>query len=180
VALTVTPQPYGLRDIKVATLDATGTKGTLVDLPAAQTMDFAEKTAEKPLRGDDVVVAKRVSIDSIDWTLESGGISFEASVVMFGGAITSSGVTPNQLKSYTRLYTDSYPDFYAIGQAMSETGGDLHLCLFRNKANQMSGTLQDQEFWVTHAEGSALPSLNVTDLNKAWAFIQHETAVAVA
>jgi hypothetical protein len=132
------------------------------------------------MRGDDVVVAKRVTIDSIDWTLESGGISYEAAVVMFGGAIVSSGVTPNQLKSYTRLYTDSYPDFYAIGQAMSETGGDLHLCLFRNKANQLSGTLQDQEFWVTHAEGSALPSLNSTDLNKAWAFIQHETAVAVA
>jgi hypothetical protein len=180
VALTAIPQPYGLRDIKVATLDATGTKGTLVDLPAAQTMDFSEKTAEKALRGDDAVKAKRVTIDEIAWTLESGGISFEASVVIFGGTIATSGVTPNQLKSWTRLETDAYPDFYAIGQAMSETGGDMHLCLFRNKANQLSGTLTDQEFWVTHAEGTAFGSLNATDIGKVWSFIQHETAAAVA
>lgn len=179
MALTVTPQPYGLRDIKVATLDASGVKGTLVDLPASQTLEFQESTATQTLRGDDKVVAKRTTLDEVSWTMEAGGISFEAAVVMFGGVITSSGTTPAQLKTYTRVDTDAYPDFYAIGQALSESGGDLHLCLYRNKASQLSGSLNDQEFWITHAEGSAFGSLNVTDAGKVWAFIQHETAIAV-
>lgn len=180
MALTVIPLPYGLRDIKVATLDATGVKGTLVDLPSAQTMEFQEGTNTQTLRGDDVVKAKRVTLDEVAWTIESGGISLEASVVMFGGTIATSGTTPAQLKSYTRLDSDAYPDFYVIGQAMSESGGDMHLCLYRNKASQFSGTLQDQEFWVSHAEGTAIGSLNVTDVGKVWAFIQHETALAVS
>lgn len=179
MALTVQPQPYGLRDIKVATLDATGTKGTLVDLPAAQTMEFQEGTNEQLLRGDDVVKAKRVTLDKVEWTLEAGGILFEACVVMFGGAITSSGATPNQIKKYTRTDSDAYPDFYVIGQALSETGGDMHLRLYRNKANQFSGSLQDQEFWVSHAEGTAFGSLNATDVGKVWEFVQNETTTAV-
>lgn len=179
MALTVQPQPYGLRDIKVATLDATGTKGTLVDLPASQTLEFEESTNTQVLRGDDKVMAKRTTLDEIAWTLEAGGIYFEAAVVMFGGSIASTGTTPNQKKTYTRLETDSYPDFYAIGQALSETGGDMHLRLYRNKANKFSGSLQDQEFWVSHAEGTAFGSLNATDLGKVWDFVQNETTTAV-
>lgn len=177
--LTTTPQPYGLRDIKVATLDATGTKGTLVDLPASQTMDFEESTNTKQLRGDDAVKAQRTTIDQVSWTLEAGGLSFEAALVMIGGIITSTGTTPAQLKTWTRTDTDSYPDFYAVGQALSESGGDLHLALYRCKASKFSGTLTDQEFWVSHMEGSAIGSLAVASAGKVWDFIQHETAIPV-
>lgn len=177
--LTTTPQPYGIRDIKVATLDATGTKGTLVDLPAAQTMDFEEATSTKELRGDDSVKARRTTIDGANWTLESGGISFEAAMVMVGGTITSTGTTPAQLKTWTRLETDAYPDFYAVGQALSESGGDLHLCLYRCKASKFSGSLTDQEFWVSHMEGTSMGSLASASAGKVWDFIQHETAIPV-
>lgn len=177
--LTTQPQPYGLRDIKVATLDGTGTKGTLVDLPAAQTLDFEETTSTQALRGDDSVVAQRTTIESAAWTLESGGISYEAAFVIFGGTITSSGTTPNQKKTWTRLSDDSYPDFYAIGQALSESGGDMHLCLYRCKATKFSGSLTDQEFWVSHAEGVGLGSLASTSLKKVWDFIQNESVTPV-
>ena len=72
MALAIHRLPYGLRDVKVATLDNTGTKGTLVDLPAAQTLEFTEETTSQTLRGDDSVIAQRVTIDSVSWTLESG------------------------------------------------------------------------------------------------------------
>jgi hypothetical protein len=178
MSLTVTPLPYGLRDVKVATLDATGTKGTLVDLPNSQTLEFEETTSSQELRGDDTVVAKRTSVDGANWTLESGGINFEACVVMFGGTITSSGTTPAQKKVWGRLAADTYPDFFAEGQAMSESGGDFHDVLYRCKAEKMSGSHSDGDFWVTHAEGSCLPSLNATTLNKVWDKVQNETATA--
>jgi hypothetical protein len=179
MALSITRLPYGLRDIKIATLDAAGVKGTLVDLPNAQTLEFTEETSSQVLRGDDVVVAQRVTIDTVSWTTEQGGISFEAYVVIAGGAITSTGTTPNVKKSWTRLGTDAYPDFFMEGQAMSESAGDHHLVFFRCKATQISGTHQDQEFWISHAEGNAIATLTVADVGKVWAMVANETAAVI-
>lgn len=180
MALTTIPLPYGLRDVKVATLDAAGTKGSLVDLPYAQTMEFEETTSTQELRGDDVTVAKRTTVDGATFTLESGGISFEACVVMFGGTLATTGTTPSQKKTWTRLAGDAYPDFFVEGQALSESGGDFHDVLYRNKAEKMSGSHADGEFWVTHAEGSCLPSLAAGTLNKVWDKVQNETTAAIA
>jgi hypothetical protein len=179
VALTVIPLPYGLRDVKVATLDATGVKGTLVDLPNSQTFEFEETTSTQELRGDDKVVAKRTTVDAVSWTLEAGGISLEASVVMFGGTITASGTTPNQKKIYRRLDTDSYPDFFVEGQSLSESGGDFHTVVYRCKGETFSGSHADQEFWVTHAEGTGIGSLNASTPGAVWDHVQNETAAAI-
>ncbi len=180
MALQITRLPYGLRDVKVATLDSAGVKGTLVDLPAGQSLEFEESTSSQALRGDDDTVAQRVTIDSVKWTLESGGISFEAYTVIAGGAITSTGVTPAVKKSWTRMGTDSYPDFFLEGQSMSDSGGDHHLVFYRAKATQISGTLQDQDYWVSHAEGNAISTLTAADVGKVWAMVANETAVSIS
>lgn len=180
MALTVIPLPYGLRDVKVATLDATGTKGTLVDLPNSQTFEFEETTSTQELRGDDKVAAKRTTVDAVSWTLESGGISFEAGVVMFGGVLTATGTTPNQKKVWHRLDTDAYPDFFVEGQSLSESGGDFHTVVYRAKAENFSGSHTDQEFWISHAEGTGIGSLNVTNAGKVWEHVQNETTAAIA
>lgn len=180
MALSVNRLPYGLRDVKVATLDAAGVKGTLVDLPNAQTLEFQEGTETQELRGDDVVVATRTTVTGVEWTLEAGGISFEAMVVIAGGTVTSTGVTPNVKKTWSRLGTDVYPDFFAEGQAMSESGGDNHTVIHRAKANQISGSHTDQEFWVSHAEGTGIATLTAADINKVWSMVANETAAAIA
>lgn len=172
--------PYGMRDIKVATLDAAGVKGVLVDLPAAQTLEFTEETSSQTLRGDDQVVAQRVTIDNVSWTIDSGGISFEAYTIIAGGAVTSTGTTPAQKKQWRRMGTDAYPDFFAEGQSLSESGGDHHIVFHRAKATQISGTLQDQEFWVSHAEGNAIATLTAANVGAIWDMVANETAVAIA
>lgn len=179
MALSITRLPYGLRDVKVATLDSAGVKGTLVDLPNAQTLEFTEETASQVLRGDDAVQAQRVTIDSVSWTLESGGISFEAYTVIAGGVVSSTGTTPAVVKKWRRMGTDSYPDFFAEGQAMSESGGDNHIVLHRCKATQISGTMQDQEFWVSHAEGNAIATLTAANVGAVWDMIANETVAAI-
>jgi hypothetical protein len=180
MALAVNRLPYGLRDVKVATLDAAGVKGTLVDLPNAQTFEFQEATETQELRGDDVVVASRTTVSGVEWTLDSGGISFEAYVVIAGGAISSTGVTPNVVKSWIRMGTDSYPDFYLEGQAISESGGDHHTIVHRAKANQISGSHTDQEFWVSHSEGTGIATLTAADVGKVWTMKANETATTIA
>lgn len=171
--------PYGMRDIKVATLDNAGVKGTLVDLPAAQTLEFTEETASQVLRGDDQVIAQRVTIDNVGWTLDSGGISFEAYTIIAGGAVSSTGTTPAVKKQWRRMGTDAYPDFFMEGQSLSESGGDHHIVFHRAKATQISGTLQDQEFWVSHAEGNAIATLTAANVGAVWDMVANETAAAI-
>lgn len=180
MALSDTRLPYGLRDVKVATLDNTGTKGSLVDLPNAQTFEFQETTSTQELRGDDAVKANRTTVDAVEWTLEAGGINFEAMKVMAGGTIVTSGVAPNVVKTWSRTEGESYPDFYVEGQSMSESGGDHHTVVYRAKANQISGSHQDQEFWVSHAEGTGIGSLASATLGKVWDMVANETATDIA
>jgi hypothetical protein len=179
MAIAINRLPYGLRDVKVATLDNAGVKGTLVDLPAAQTLEFTEETTSQTLRGDDSVIATRVTIDNASWTLESGGISLEAYVVIAGGTLTTTGTTPAVVKKWRRMNTDSYPDFFAEGQSMSESGGDHHLVLHRCKASQISGTLADGEFWVSHAEGTAIGTLTAANVGAVWDTVANETAAVI-
>jgi len=179
MAISVTRLPYGLRDVKVATLDAAGVKGTLVDFPNAQTLEFEESTASQVLRGDDAVVAQIVTIDSVDWTLEGGGYSLESMVVMAGGTLTSSGTTPSVVKKWRRMGTDAYPDFYMEGQSISESAGDSHTALHRCKATKISGAHTDQEFWITHAEGNAIATLTAANVGAVWDFVENETVTAI-
>lgn len=179
MALQTHRLPYGLRDIKVATLDAAGVKGTLVDLPAAQTLEFTEETSSQTLRGDDQVIAQRVTIDNVSWSMDSGGISLESYVVIAGGAITTTGTTPNIKKQWRRMGTDAYPDFFLEGQSLSESGGDHHIVFHRAKATQISGTHQDQEFWVSHAEGNAIATLTAANIGAVWDMVANETAATI-
>jgi hypothetical protein len=179
MAIAVLRLPYGLRDVKVATLDNTGVKGTLVDLPAAQTLEFQEETASQVLRGDDTTIAQRVTIDNVSWTLDSGGISLEAYVVIAGGVLSTTGTTPSVVKKWRRMGTDAYPDFFLEGQSMSESSGDDHIVFHRAKATQISGTHQDQEFWVSHAEGNAIATLTTANVGAVWDMIANETIAPI-
>lgn len=184
MALTTIPLPYGLRDVKLTPYtDATATVlGTpSVDLPYSRTFSFSEAEDFTELRGDDKLVTTRGQGASVDWDLEAGGLSLEALKVMNGGAIVETGTTPNQKKTYTKKVTDSRPFFKVEGQAISDSGGDLHCVLDRNRTTgNIEGEFGDGQFWLTGASGVTLPSLiaagSRTDI--LYEFVQNETAVA--
>lgn len=173
----MTTLPYGLRDVKVAPYDVSdGTIGTMVDLPNSQTLSFSETEDYQQLRGDDKVVAERGNGPVVEWELESGGISLEAYVVINGGTLTTSGITPNVKRTYSKKTTDARPNFWAEGQAISESGGDFHVVLERCKATGgVEGELADGEFWVSSASGSGIG--NLTD--DLYSFVENETAAAI-
>lgn len=170
--------PYGLRDVKLtAYTNPTTLATTTVDLPNSRTFTFEEAESFEELRGDDKVVATRGKGPSVNWSLESGGISLEAWQTLNGGTITSSGTTPAQVKTYQKLATDSRPEFQVEGQAISESGGDFHVVLYRCKAtDKLSGSMGDGAFWLTAAGGTALPSKLVDSVDALYDFVQNETA----
>lgn len=173
--LTTIPLPFGLRDVKVRPLTG-DVAGTSVDLPNARTLQFAEAEDTEELRGDDGLVAIHGKGPQVNWQLEGGGISLEAVKTMFGGTIVSSGVTPNQVKSYKKVGTDGRPYFQVEGQAISDSGGDFHVLIYKCKAEgDLSGQLADGGYWLTGAQGRGLPN-GAGDL---YSLIQNETAAAI-
>lgn len=174
----MTSLPYGLRDVKITPYTG-GTAGTAIDLPNARTFSFEESEEFTELRGDDKVVASRGQGATVGWELESGGISLEAYAAMNGGTVVVSGVTPAEVKTYSKRSTDAKPRFGIEGQALSESGGDFHAVLTNCKASDgVEGELSDGEFWLTSASGSALGDAANDDI--IYEFIENETATAIA
>lgn len=175
-----TALPYGLRDIKIATLNG-AVRGPLVDLPNARTLSFSESEEFEELRGDDKVVTSRGSGAAVTWDMESGGIALEAYVILNGGSLVESGVAPTSTKTYSKKSTDSRPYFFAEGQAISDSGGDFHARLFRCKSTEgVEGELSDGSFWLTSASGIALGSLEAGSEDVIYEFVQNEVATAIA
>lgn len=180
--LTTIPLPYGLRDVKVTSYtDAAATTlgSTSTDLPYARTFSFSEAEDFEELRGDDKLVTTRGKGAGVDWDLEAGGLSLDALKIMAGGTITETGTTPAQKRVYTKKVTDTRPFFKVEGQAISDSGGDVHCVLDRCRVTgNVEGEFGDGAFWLTAAHGVALPSLISARVDTLYEFTQNETAVA--
>lgn len=177
-ALDATPLPFGLRDVKLRPISTNGTLGTGVDLPNARTFSFSEAEDFEELRGDDGLVAVHGMGAAVDWELESGGLPFEAVKVMYGGTITEDGISPDLTKTWEKKGHDQRPYFQVEGQAISDSGGDVHAVLYRCRCTgELSGELADGSFWLTGASGRAMPEPGSDRLYK---FVQNEEETAIA
>jgi hypothetical protein len=181
--LDTIPLPYGLREIKLTpftTAAATAYVGASIKLPNAQTMTFTEKEEFSELRGDDQLQATHGQGAQVDFELESGGISFEAYAAMAGGTVNTTGVTPNQVKTYKKNINHQRPYFKVEGRAISDSGGDFHTVIYKAKiTGDLKGELKDGEFMIPGASGTGLPSSVVATVGDVYDFIQNETAAAI-
>lgn len=181
--ITTVSLPYGLRDVKITpytSLAGNTLATTSIDLPYARTFSFSEAEEFTELRGDDKKVTTRGQGASVEWELESGGLSFEAVKAMVGGTITETGTTPAQKKSFMKKVTDDRPFFKVEGQAISDSGGDLHCILDRCRfTGSLEGEFGDGEFFLTSGSGEALPSLITARLDALYEFVQNETVTAI-
>jgi hypothetical protein len=173
--------PYGLRDVRITPLGADGkTPGTPVDLPVARTFSFSETEDFEELAGDDQRQATHGAGPVVEWSLESGGISLEAYAAMAGGIVTTTGVTPNQKKTYTKLSTDTRPEFKVEGQSISDSGGDFHTLVYRCKADgALEGEQANGAFRLMAASGKGYGSLEATSLGKLYDFVQNEMVTPI-
>jgi len=175
-AMTDPTLPYGLRDVKITPYNAAGVLGTAVDLPVAQTLTFSEAEEFEELRGDDALAAVRGQGPTVEWELEEGGISLAALAVFSGGILTSTGTTPNRKTTMAKLGTDARPYFKIEGQAISDSGGDFHVVIYKARVNDaIEGEMGQGAFWITSCSGIAIPDAT----NKLYDIVRNETAAAI-
>lgn len=173
-----TALPFGLRDVKLWALDATGTRsGSGVDLPVSRTFSFSEVEDFEELEGDDTTVASHGAGPKVEWELEAGGISLDAYKIIAGGAVVTTGSGASEKKTYTKLRTDSRPYFEVEGQAISDSGGDLHCVVYRCKADgDLEGSFENGSFSMTKCKGKGYGS---TSTGKLYEFIQNASETAI-
>ena len=175
--------PFGIRDTKVTSYTndaATTLSATPMDYPNARTLSFSEAEDFEELRGDDQLIAIRGMGAQVEWEMEHGGVHLAVYKAMAGGALVTSGVTPETVTKYTKKVTDVRPYFKSEGQAINDDGGDFHTLLYKSRASDsLEGELADGSFWLTSASGAALPA-GITGLEDVlYEFIVNETAVDI-
>lgn len=182
-----TPLPYGIRDIKltpyidraVGTVLAS-TAGSMIDLPNMQTFSFSEAEEYNDLRGDDRLVTTHGNGAQVEWELEAGGMSLQAWELMGGGEIITTGLTPNRAVTLRKLSSAVRPFFRTEGQAISDSGGDVHTFVYRCKCNDsIEGEFADGEFFTTSVSGLGFPLLAEEGFDLLYDFVHNETAVPI-
>lgn len=169
--LTSNPKNFGLRQITLVSIPA----GTTVALPAAQTLSFKEVLTSGELRGNDATVAIAAFLDKVEWSLEAGGLSFDAIKAMTGRTVTASGTTPNQKNVITAKAGDAYPYFKIYGKVINDDGSDLHCLIYKAKLTDgLEGEWKDGEFFIQSASG-----VGVDDGTKIYDLVHNETATTV-
>jgi len=170
--------PFGLRDVKLFAVDATGTRtGAGVDLPVSRTFSFKETTSSEQLVGDDIIQGSHEYNSIVEWELEAGGYSLEAYAIFSGGIVTSTGTTPAQVKKLSKKNTDARPYFEVEGQAISDSGGDMHAIVYRCKCDgDLDGKFENGNFAMTKCSGKGYGRLSDGLL---YDFIQNETTTPI-
>ena len=170
--------PYGVRDCKLTPYnDAQGTvlDNESIDLPNMQTLTFSEKEEFQELRGDDKLITTRGKGAQVDWSIEAGGMSVKAWAVLTGADVIETGLTPNRKIILRKKATTTRPFFRIDGRIVSDSGGDVHVRIYRCRCNDsIQGDFKDGEFFVTSAAGVGLPLLDDTN-DLLYDIIRHET-----
>lgn len=180
MALSNPSLPFGLRDVKIYPIDINNNVGSGVDLPAMQIFSFKEAESFEILKGDDLSLASHGGGPTVTWELESGGISLDAYAVIMGGTVTTTGVSPNTIKTYTKGALDQRPYFQVEGQAISDSGGDFHCVVFRCKADAgFDGSMTNSKFWVSKATGTGFGNVNSGGDLRLYSFVQNESVTAI-
>jgi len=175
VTIGFVPIPFGARNLKVFPLNGE-VPGAGISLPYLRTLSFSETESYVDLRGDDALKFIHGVGPTVAWDIEAGGVCLEAVKALFGGSITETGTSPNGQKIFSKGIYDIRPYVIIEGQAISDTGGDFHVKMYRARAtSELTGKMADSAFWITAFKGTGLG--RASD-GKLYDFIQNETATA--
>ena len=169
MSLDTNPKPYGLSDIKLTSIDGV----TQVDLPAATKLSFKERIKSAEGVGDDklsTVVAVR---EGIEWELEATGLPLEALAIMYGITTSTSGDTPDQIKTLEHAGAVRLPYFKIYGKSLGEGDDDVHCIIYKAKVTEGL----DAPLAYGELQTATIKGIGIDDgTNGVYDWVQNETA----
>ena len=174
---------FGVRDCKIALLSddsgAAPTYDAFVDVPGIQEVTLGFDFTEKELKGDDIILDTRSTLDSITAKVSHAEINLDALPVILGGTTTVSGTTPNKSYSYNRLGTDSIPYFKIEAQVcyVDEDDADMHLVLYKSRITDHEVGATGEDYKAVSFSAKAIPCKSN---NMLYTLAMNETAVTIS
>ena len=156
-------QPFSAEDAWVYPFSA-GVPGTGKDVPGfvGLTSDPQSTTVEH--RGDNKVISKGSTLDSVDLSLTVGIWNLDAISSLVGGTVTTGGTTPNQFRKLVHKTTDQPADSAIKAQTRSKSadGGSVRFTFPRCQPQNLPDYgFTDQEYQDLTIPMSAIS--NATD-----------------
>lgn len=146
----------GVKDAKVAVLDATDTPGSNVDILGVKSLTVNVESDSDSQRGDDAVLATTQEAKSLAVTMSAAAANAAALAAFTGATVTTSGTTPNRIILYKEPATpvSRYAQITAQGTGRDTGGSAFRMKVL--KAGIESGPSYDM------SEGNWMePSINL-------------------
>jgi hypothetical protein len=167
----------GVKDAKVAILDAAGTPGSSIDILGIKGVSVSVESDSDEQRGDDSVLATTQEAKSLAVTVSAAAAKADALAAMTGATVTTSGSTPNQIILYKEPSTpvSRYVQITAQGTGRDASGSAFRMKIL--KAGIESGPTFDM------SEGNWMePSVDLRGVDKGGFLFEasnYETEVAL-
>lgn len=148
IPVTAGEQPFSIEDAWAYPYTA-GAPGSGLDIPGIIQIAGDPQNTVAEHRGDNTVLAKSATRDSIDLTATVGVWNQAAIAGLCGGTATTAGTTPNQTRSLSHKSTDSPADVGIQVQTHSKSadGGGTRLIYPRCQSlNMPPYGMNDQDF----------------------------------
>lgn len=161
--------PFGLHEILVTSIDGLSQAA----LPSSNRMMVKERFQTGEATGDDRLQSIASILMAAEWELEAKGVSLEAKAIMTGRTLSTTGTTPNEVKTMTATGGTKLPYFKIYGKSLGEGDDDIHVLLFKCKLNDGPETThQFSEF-----AGPTYKGIAVDDgVNGVYDIVINETA----
>lgn len=172
MALDTNAKPYGLSDIKLTSIDGV----TQVDLPAATKLAFKERIKSAEGVGDDKLSTVVSVREGVEWELEATGLPLEALALIYGTTTSTSGTTPDQIKTLENHGAVRLPYFKIYGKSLGEGDDDVHCIIYKAKVVEgLDSPLEYGALQMTKIKGIAIDD----GTNGIYDWVQNETAAAL-
>lgn len=129
----------GIKDAKVAVLDASDAPGASIDILGVKTLSIDVESGSDSQRGDDAVLATTQEAKSLAVSLTAAAANAAALAAMTGATVTTSGTTPNRIILYKEPATPVSRYVQIIGQGTGRDAGGSALRAKVLKAGIESG-----------------------------------------
>lgn len=168
--------PFGIDSMNVYPLTG-DTPGSAIPVPIGRTLSIEPDEETKELTGYNAVAASNTTQLSGEVTLEYGGTDLALLAGITGATISTSGTTPNQIKTLDIGSSGvTRPYVMVIGRSLGDDGGDMWLKIWKVKFAVPGVSLEESEYQVSTLTGTAVRN----GAGKFFSILQHETVTTIS
>jgi hypothetical protein len=187
VAQSHSTKLYAIKEVRIAKMltDVGGvTYAASVPLVGAKKLALGGAVKIVYLRGDNRLLDSDAILDSITATIDHAKLNLDGLSVLWSSAVVDSGVTPNQLATWSNFSTDILNYWklearcYAADPPASGAQSDVLIQLFKCKLSGIPSLgFNEEDYQLTNIPFVSLPRI----VDNAWFnIVERETGVVLA